>query len=617
MRICSGFFIVLGLAFLTGCMPPKAQEENHVRNPDFELSNQDARHWHSHSWDGSSAGIALSTEAKTGVRSLHIVHTKNNDTVVVQLVPVEPDTVYRVSGWIKAKNIEPATSIGAALTVFETWVRSPDIKTSDDWSPVEFYIQTAESQRRLALACRLGFWSNLVSGEAWFDDIRMTAMDPLPRGAQIHAVTETHLHDDVRYETRVALLGGSILLILFALWFLLKRGPSPAWSFVFVFLAFGLIYGLSSYTVGQGPFRRSQFPHYVHLADALLNGRLHILQMLPEVQLVNEKIYLIVPLLPGVLMMPFVALFGMNFYDTLFLLILSAFNMGLVYSLWPKVNRYFMPRLVSQSGRYWLTLLFGLGTPYWYLSIGGRVWHTEAITAQFFLLLAVHEALGRNRSLLTGLFLGMAFLCHPPIVFGLPFFAGMLGFRLWKEKKAPLKVVLKSFFLLFFVLGLEIAVGWGLYNYVRYGNFFDAGLRQGVSPGQSLFGLHYIAQNFRLGVLRLPSLTNTFPFLSHDAAGFSLFVATPAFVSILWAFKKNVLIVMSWLSAIMILLCLMSFHWSGATQFGYRFVNDALVFLVFLAALGLSRLNAGAARFLIPLSVAVNFLGMIWFYQTH
>ena len=54
----------------------------------------------------------------------------------------------------------------------EGFQNSQDIKGSEkEWQPVELWVKTEKWQDRLTLALRVGGYSSLNTGEAWFSDI--------------------------------------------------------------------------------------------------------------------------------------------------------------------------------------------------------------------------------------------------------------------------------------------------------------------------------------------------------------------------------------------------------------------------------------------------------------
>lgn len=69
--------------------------------------------------------------------------------------------------------------------------------------------------------------------------------------------------------------------------------------------------------------------------------------------------------------------------------------------------------------------LYFAGTAYLAVTLIGISTYHAHVVATTFLLLAIHEALGKRRLLLVGLFLGLAAACRFTEIFALPFFTLM------------------------------------------------------------------------------------------------------------------------------------------------------------------------------------------------
>src|SRR3954452_8196856 len=121
------------------------------------------------------------------------------------------------------------------------------------------------------------------------------------------------------------------------------RSDTPIWRLIAGFAmlwerpSYAAIMALLVYTslaaYHQSPVRVSNHPYFNYLADAVLHGQLFLRQVPPNVHdLVqfNGKYYLYWPPLPAVLLMPFVALFGVGFYDITFTLVFGALNVFVV-----------------------------------------------------------------------------------------------------------------------------------------------------------------------------------------------------------------------------------------------------------------------------------------------
>src|SRR3990172_9105134 len=143
-----------------------------------------------------------------------------------------------------------------------------------------------------------------------------------------------------------------------------------------------LVYAL--FATQAGPiWQTTPLAYFNYLADAFLHGQFH-LRLVPA--LVNDlafyhgNYYLYWPPFPAVLLMPFVALYGVQFSDVFFTLCLAAENVALA--------AYFL-RLLSAKGivstqpwqRFLLTIFFAFGTVHLILARWGLVWFTSQIIA--------------------------------------------------------------------------------------------------------------------------------------------------------------------------------------------------------------------------------------------
>ena len=100
-------------------------------------------------------------------------------------------------------------------------------------------------------------------------------------------------------------------------------------------IAFSL--ALATYSLAAGPTltRPSIAPDYVYLADALLHGRLDLAQPPSSYDLlvVDGRAYVAGSPMPAILLLPFVAVFGVGVSDILFGIVVGALNTALVHDL--------------------------------------------------------------------------------------------------------------------------------------------------------------------------------------------------------------------------------------------------------------------------------------------
>ncbi len=121
-------------------------------------------------------------EGRDGGVSGHIVNKIGNDARFAMDVDVEPDSLYCLSGWIRADCRE---GLGANLSVAGVYAFSePVYDTAGEWKHVEFYGRTGARQTGITVFARLGGYSGEAVGEAWFDQVELRRVESLPEGAR-------------------------------------------------------------------------------------------------------------------------------------------------------------------------------------------------------------------------------------------------------------------------------------------------------------------------------------------------------------------------------------------------------------------------------------------------
>ena len=164
--------------------------------------------------------------------------------------------------------------------------------------------------------------------------------------------------------------------------------------------------------------------HYVYLAEAMLDGRLHLDGAPPhrnDWARRDGRWYVSFPPLPAVLMIPGVALSGLELNDRLYTLPFAAAGPALLFALLQLlVARGRLRRSRTEIAA--LTALYGLGTVYFFSAVQGSVWYTAHMVGGVMLLGFLLAAVDARRPVLAGLFLGLAFACRPPMLLAFPFF---------------------------------------------------------------------------------------------------------------------------------------------------------------------------------------------------
>jgi hypothetical protein len=346
--------------------------------------------------------------------------------------------------------------------------------------------------------------------------------------------------------------------------------------------------------------------HFIYLADAFLHGRLGVTgagTALQELVPLNGNFYVVYPLMPAVILMPFVAAFGTSFDQSLLSIMLASLSVSVIWLMLKKIG-------VKGSKVLWLTALFGFGSCFWYTAAVGSSWYIEEVVAVLFLASSIVLAFYKKNDFFVGLLLGFATLARLPVALAFPFFLFLIYERheSWKPRFKQVS---------YFFIGIAIPVVlYLLYNVARYGTILDAGY--GLIPGiqqdpyflQGIFNIAYIPRHIYAIFFQGPILLNSFPYFKPSWMGLGLFFTTPAFIYI---FKGpwNKLSKYSALAILCILPPLITHGTVGFTQFGYRFSLDFTPFLILLTAKG-TRENLGwPEKALIILSLLVNLWGVV------
>jgi len=346
--------------------------------------------------------------------------------------------------------------------------------------------------------------------------------------------------------------------------------------------------------------------HFVYLADAFLHGQLGVSgsgQVLAEIVPFNGNYFVVYPPAPAILMLPFVAVFGTTFDQSLMSILLACLCVAAMWLMLKKTG-------VNGSKALWLTVLFGFGTCFWFIASVGSSWYIEHVVALLFLTLAMIFSLYKKNPLLVGLLLGFAFLARLPVVLSFPFFLLLIY-----DQHPAWKLRLKQVALFAVGLGFMVAV-YELYNFGRWGVFSDLGytLIPGITQDpyfqNGIFNISYIPRNIYAIFFQGPLLLEKFPYFEPNWMGLGLFFTTPAFI---YTFKGpwNRLSKYAALAVLCILPILITHGTVGFTQFGYRFSLDFTPFLMLLAAKGMRENLGWEEKALIILSVLVNLWGVV------
>jgi dolichyl-phosphate-mannose-protein mannosyltransferase len=173
MKIKAVVISLVVLLLLCG-IQPSVSAQNLLQNGDFEsvAAGKWGAGWAVDFWKpGSKTGIT-DQKSHTGKYAAFVQAKEANDLRLVQKISVEPDTVYRFSGWVATRQVTPGGN-GANLCVMGGFNHSNVLTGDNEWQQLEMVFRTRPNQHEVTLGVRLGFYGGLVSGLVYFDDLNL------------------------------------------------------------------------------------------------------------------------------------------------------------------------------------------------------------------------------------------------------------------------------------------------------------------------------------------------------------------------------------------------------------------------------------------------------------
>lgn len=352
--------------------------------------------------------------------------------------------------------------------------------------------------------------------------------------------------------------------------------------------------GFFVYEVSREPGAQV-YNQYVRLADSFLHGKLYVIDPAPWLELVtyHGHKYSHQGVLPAILLMPFVGLFGPDFNLRHFAALVGG---GISMTAWSLATRIGLDGWRRFAG--WAFPV--LGTTIWYEAKLGSTWGVASLVSALFLFLSLNEYFGLRKLLLVGMFVGLASLARPPAILAL------IGFVV--AVRNPRKIAQ----LAMGVLG-PLAVMLA-YDYVRFGELFGAqrlhymqdNYRFQRPPGQ--FSPAHVPFNLYSWFFLGPQFQPNFPYVRLTIMGTALPITSPAFVTAFAARRERWL----WLAAVAAIVPAALNYGSGFSQFGMRYLLDAVPFLTALIFLALrDRRGFGYVPLLVA-SIAINAYGVAY-----
>ena len=335
----------------------------------------------------------------------------------------------------------------------------------------------------------------------------------------------------------------------------------------------------------------------------------------------NGHWYVAEPPFPAVLMSPFIAVWGVQaFNTTTFSLVLAGITAVTVYLILHRMIQSGWIGL-SRSGAIWLTALFSFGTMYWWLSILSKIWFFSQVVTVLFCALAFLAAVNDSPAWVSGFCLAAAILCRPDMFTLWP---ALLAIAIQHQSKEG-KVKWKDILGWGTISAIPIIIGVGLllyYNFLRFGNFLDFGyvtinggsyLLQQVHE-YGLFSPHFIPDNLHSMFLAPPPLTAECGYYLTRGGGMSMLATTPAIVYLFRRFKISWWTIGCWCSILLSVVLLSMYSNNGALQYGYRYMMDFIIPVIMLIAFNAGERISIPLKTLIIASILINYYGTLsWF----
>lgn len=352
--------------------------------------------------------------------------------------------------------------------------------------------------------------------------------------------------------------------------------------------------------------RATPYDNYVFLAQAWLHGHSWIdwpgayIDALPYK---DGRYYVIEAPLPAVLLLPLVAIFGMQANQTLVSIVLCGVAIGAAWQLGERFG-------LSRWSNAWICAFLLAGTDLLWCATLGDVWFIAHVSAVAFSMLALAEIAGRRRPWLVALWAACAFESRFSLVLALPAYFVLLSPPQWKRTALQFAAVL-----------VPVAALWVWYNQARWGTWNDIGYvawyhqDQAGLPTGSPFRLAYLPYQLWSFFVQGPTQLTDFPGLRPEISGVALTWTSPALLLACFARKPLRWVVALWALALLTAAPNFLYYVNGFAQFGMRHALDFEPFLVALMMLAVRDRFPQWGYVLVAYSCVVGLWG-IWYWLT-
>jgi hypothetical protein len=164
-----------------GVAAPVGEGKDLLKNGGFEATTRPDQFAGYTFQDGVGAATAADTTVFHGGRSSLRIgeHAGSPVRRIMQLAAVRPHTAYRLSAWVKTRDVQglgafnlmALSPASRPLSYFDAAVLAP----TQDWKRVDVVFNSLDNA---SIGCYVGLWSN-APGTVWVDDFRLEELGPV------------------------------------------------------------------------------------------------------------------------------------------------------------------------------------------------------------------------------------------------------------------------------------------------------------------------------------------------------------------------------------------------------------------------------------------------------
>ncbi|HWR18935.1 MAG TPA: phospholipid carrier-dependent glycosyltransferase [Clostridia bacterium] len=224
MRRLFAALAVIVLVF-TPIVSSLAENELAYNGSFLELNEESAlpEGWFFEAWYDTDEDRLVETIAKEEGNLVHIANYIENDVRLCQTIAVKPESYYLLSCDIKAVNVEGGA--GANISVRDSFAYAAAPYNATEFTRITLAGKTGSDQETLTVCIRLGGYSELSTGDAYFSNFSLLKLTAAPAGEIADfspVVAQGNVGDETSDKGKVPLVGPMILsAALFGIFFAL------------------------------------------------------------------------------------------------------------------------------------------------------------------------------------------------------------------------------------------------------------------------------------------------------------------------------------------------------------------------------------------------------------